>query len=653
MRFQLAIDAGLLLLAESVFAYPHVKRDLPALDTNPQNSISNRGGPILYYNGSGDVPRYDETTPAPSPITPLPGRSPTNEDYPGKLAAILSATSSSRCDKCTQTVQLLRRAAVSERVPTVVDLLIRWCELVGDAFELNAASCYSQFAATPRNQSERGEFSSGASQMGDYMVQVFAKMQSDADVSTFCFYYRKLCPAPAPIQIDESKYFKPKPPSAQVAPVPSGRTFDVLHITDWHLDPRPYRFNEQTGLGTISQAASRYGSLKCDTPADLAISTFTTMDQFFDRSKVEFAIFTGDILSHDENDQLSQEYVEWEERVTYDTFKAHMGDTPVYATLGNHDSFPEAFASPNSLRSGNSFSWNYELHSSLWENNGWINRDDRDYARTHYGVYAHTTKQGLRMISINSDFWYRGNHYNFYDTANPDNSGVLAFLADELTACENRGQRVWIIAHVPTGYDGSQALPNPSALFHSIVNRFSPATIAAVFFGHTHEDQLQIFYDFAGNSLNNGLRDTRLLDSSKPLQMGFIGPSVAPLPGLNAGYQRLQVDSKTFSVMGVQTYIANISQSLEWTTPEWKFEYDARETYNIGGVNWPNTSPLNATFYDKVTAEMAGSLELVNKYIRLGTKSVINAWSCPDAICQQRIVCLIKSGSTAAGQACG
>ena len=376
------------------------------------------------------------------------------------------------------------------------------------------------------------------------------------------------------------------------------------------------------------------------------------MDQFFDRSKVEFAIFTGDILSHDQNDQLSQAYAEWEERATYETFKAHMGDTPVYATLGNHDSFPETFAAPNSLHSGNSFTWNYELLSSLWEDNGWIDRDEAEYASTHYGAYAHTTDQGLRMISVNSDFWYRGNHFNFYDTANPDNSGVLAFLADELSACEKRGQRAWIIAHVPTGYDGAQALPNPSALFHSIVNRFSPGTIAAVFFGHTHEDQLQIFYDFAGNSLNNGLRDTRLVDTSKPLQMGFIGPSVTPMPGVNAGYHRLQIDSKTFSVMGVQTYIANISQSLEWTTPEWQLEYDARETYNVGAVNWPASAPLNATFYDRLTAEMSGSLDLVNTYIRLGTKSVLNAWSCPGVLCQQRIVCLIKSGSTAAGQKC-
>ena len=43
---------------------------------------------------------------------------------------------------------------------------------------------------------------------------------------------------PAVIEIDESKYFTPKPTSANVAPPPSEETINVLHLSDWHLDPR-------------------------------------------------------------------------------------------------------------------------------------------------------------------------------------------------------------------------------------------------------------------------------------------------------------------------------------------------------------------------------------------------------------------------------
>ena len=86
------------------------------------------------------------------------------------------------------------------------------------------------------------------------------------------------------------------------------------------------------------------------------------MDKFINRSSIEFTIFTGDIVSHDNDDQLSREYIEYEETITYQTFKAQMGGSPIYATLGNHDSLPEAYNSPNSINNGtgetNAFSCN-------------------------------------------------------------------------------------------------------------------------------------------------------------------------------------------------------------------------------------------------------------------------------------------------------
>lgn len=120
--------------------------------------------------------------------------------------------------------------------------------------------------------------------------------------------------------------------------------------------------------------------------------------------------------------------------------------------------------------------------SSLWRQDGWINSTEAGYASTHYGAYAHTTAQGLRIISLNTDFWYRANVFNYFNFTNPDQSGILSFVISELQACEKVGQRAWIIGHVLSGYDGTNALPNPSALFYSIVRRFSPATIAGVFF---------------------------------------------------------------------------------------------------------------------------------------------------------------------------
>ncbi|KAF2236806.1 hypothetical protein EV356DRAFT_481645 [Viridothelium virens] len=557
-------------------------------------------------------------------------------------------------------------AAITQPVSTVVDLLIRACNAF-PAFEetISAQTCYEEFG--------------GIGNTGPYYAQLFSKMSAaTGDLQAFCAYY-DACDLPDTIAIDESQYFSPKPSSANVAPDPSGENINVLHLSDWHLDPRydigseancsqylccrPYATNTDldTDIEDPSIPASRFGYLYCDSPPDLALSSFASMPDFFNMSSVSFGIFTGDIVSHDNGDQLSRAYVEYEEKVTYETFKAEMRNVPVYPTLGNHDSFPEAYNTQNELDpsknlSSNALSWNYDLLSSMWQTDGWVTASEANYAKTHYGAYAHTTAQGLRIISINTDFWYVDNIFNYWNFTNPDTSGILKFLADELSACEAAGQRAWIIGHVLSGYSGTNALPNPSALFYSIVRRFSPATIAGIFFGHTHEDQLQIFYDYLPDSTVAGknstsLRNTTLVDYSKPLQMGFVGPSITPLTGYNAGYQLYQVDAKTFSVTGIQTYFANVSDSLNWHTPVWDFEYDARETYDVNGT-WPAGAPLNATFWDGVTYNMLRNHSLVERYNFLETKSSVVTKSCNTAACAEQKVCYIRSGSAALGRAC-
>lgn len=95
-----------------------------------------------------------------------------------------------------------------------------------------------------------------------------------------------------------------------------------------HLCCRSY--NTNTGLGTTSAnaslPASRFGEFKCDSPPDLALSVFSEMPNFINLDDISFSIFTGDIVSHDDDDQLSLAYVAYEEEVTYQTFKANLGN---------------------------------------------------------------------------------------------------------------------------------------------------------------------------------------------------------------------------------------------------------------------------------------------------------------------------------------
>jgi sphingomyelin phosphodiesterase len=136
-----------------------------------------------------------------------------------------------------------------------------------------------------------------------------------------------------------------------------------------------------------------------------------------------------------------------------------------------------------------------------------------------------------------------------------------------------------------------------------------------------------IYYDYLPSSLNSttGLRNTTAVDFTNPLNVGWIGPSITPLSGNNAGWRVYQVDSKTFSVVGAQTYWANVSASNSWTSAEWEFEYDTRALYDPQS-KWGVHDPLNATFWHNLTTQMLNNITLVETYNFLETKVFTRLW---------------------------
>jgi hypothetical protein len=324
------------------------------------------------------------------------------------------------------------------------------------------------------------------------------------------------CGAPSTAPLNTTNLFpKPKPANATARiPKASGKRVKVLHMSDLHLDPRfkvgsegnctsglccrSNNPNSNLPIGQISFGASPYGYFKCDSPYDLALAALQAVGPLTGTSPEDplaWTIYTGDLVSHDPQSQLSRAYVEYAEDSIFYMFKKYLTG-PVFPVLGNHDTNPEAINAPHSLPGplGEQMSWNYEHVTALWKHEGWIDDDTAKQARLHYGAYSIKNQYGLRMITFNSDFWYRSNFLNFINTSNPDVSGSFEFLIDELQAAEDNGERVWLFAHVLSGWDGSNPLPNPTNLFYQIVERYSPHVIANIFFGHTHEDQFMLYY---------------------------------------------------------------------------------------------------------------------------------------------------------------
>ena len=349
------------------------------------------------------------------------------------------------------------------------------------------------------------------------------------------------------------------------------------------------------------------------------------------------------LMQYSQN-QLSREYTEYEEYSIYDMFKNYIG-SPIFPVLGNHDSNPEAIDAPHNLPGplGQQLSWNYDHVTSLWQMNGWINSSTANAAKAEYAAYSVRNQYGLRIITLNTDFWYRDNILNYINMSNPDNSGIFSFMIQELQAAEDAGERVWILGHVLSGWDGSNALQNPSNLFYQIVDRYSPHVIANIFWGHTHEDEFEIFY------ANNGT----VQDSENALAVSWICPSVTPLTNLNSGFRMYEVDTGSFDIYEAYTWYANVSAFPDINSavsgPRYEFEYSTRATY---GADWPTDAPLNATYWHAVTEAMESNHSLVSIFNTYEGKSSVKSPNCTNDACATAKICYMRSGSVALGLAC-
>ncbi|KAN0117949.1 Metallo-dependent phosphatase-like protein [Russula decolorans] len=617
-----------------------------ATSAQPQPIISD---PVLHkvypawLTDPKDIPQVDTQDPH-----PLPPRVPAkalleNAQNQVKWLFANPTIASSNCTLCTASLQIAKSLSLAapEQTPPFFVFLCQQFKL--------SSSCNSTFSATT---------------LGSVLTQVVANANiSGYDGQLICQnFVTKSCPLPPTPPLNLTGWFsKPKPNPLPPLKKPSGKRVKVLHLSDFHIDPRYATGSEgncTSGMccrtnnpNTNSPnktlvPAPRYGWLQCDTPFSLAAAVLETIPVLAGTENTGFGwtIFTGDLVSHDPENQLSRDYVMYTEAVMYDLFKRTLGSGPVYAALGNHDSYNQAQDAPHALGDAlaEQFSWNYDHVSGLWNVEQWLPQTSLAQARAHYAAYSVQRTDGLRVISLNTDMCKRhcvpsDNLFNFINLTHPDVSGMLRFLTDELQDAEDKGERVWIIGHVLSGWDGSNALETQSNLCG--VDRFSPHVIANIFFGHTHEDQFSIFY--ANNATN--------ISAQTALTTSWIGPSITPLTNLNSGFRVYEVDSATFDILDAHTWWSDVHAfpSLDAQTnfgPAYLYEYSSRDAYG-SGINWGSNDPLNATWWHHVTEQMEANPSLVSTFTNFQGKQSVHTTPCNTTQCVKAKICYMRSGS--------
>ncbi|SYW80601.1 related to acid sphingomyelinase [Ustilago bromivora] len=562
-----------------------------------------------------------------------------------ELSDIFSSTNAN-CTKCTDALKVAQKLT-KQSPKEVPGMLIEMCKKYSYK---SSSACEKTYAPQV---------------LGSVYAQVLSYADFSSPNSTDAQYICNIvvgsstsnCTLPKPRHLDESfldNWFGSKrtPPASYNRnvgePTENGKDLRVLHMSDIHVDPRFFvggeasctngrccradAYNSTLSNGNfiqgmlpksnISEPATYWGNFKCDAPWSLAMSSLEAVTPLNGGEEVDMTIHTGDMVVHDLAQYISQDLVKYTHQALYDSIRALLGKGPVFNAIGNHDSAPSDFASQDALPDGRSdqLSWDWDNLARLWEAEGWFNHKEAEQVRSHYAGYSVTPRKGLRIIAINTDFWYKNNVFNMIHTQNPDYSGSLRFLTDELFRAEKHRERVWIVGHVLTGWDGSNPLDNPTNLFYQIVDRFAPHVIAHIFFGHTHEDEFNIFYT------NNATSKA----ASAAKAVSFMAPSITPGNNLNPALRIMHVNATTYEVVDYHQFYTEVPTFpglLETSHgPVYHHLYSARDAYGnftasngnsthpVPGGVWPKDAPLNATFWAKLTEEMAARKELVQQF---------------------------------------
>ncbi|NXH17450.1 ASM phosphodiesterase, partial [Bucco capensis] len=355
-------------------------------------------------------------------------------------------------------------------------------------------------------------------------------------------------------------------------PPPGSPTSRILFLTDLHWDrhyspgspvacPDPLCCRGPDRPG--SQGAGYWGDYgKCDLPLwtiESLLAQAATAGPF------AAAYWTGDLPAHDVWQQSRQDQL-LALRTLSALLRRALGSLPVYPAVGNHEATPVNAFPPPFVTGNQSMAWLYDAMAEAWQD--WLPPPALETLRAG-GFYTLQVAPGLRLVALNMNFCSQANFWLLVNATDP--AGQLQWLVGVLAAAERDGDKVHIIGHIPPGH----CLKAWSWNYYRIVNRFE-GTISGQFFGHTHLDEFELFYD----------EETL----TRPLSVAFVAPSVTTYIDLNPGFRVYEVagsyPGSSHAVLDHETFILNLTEAnaSPGLAPRWQLLYRARAALGLPGA---------------------------------------------------------------------
>ncbi|XP_046643241.1 sphingomyelin phosphodiesterase-like isoform X1 [Daphnia pulicaria] len=469
--------------------------------------------------------------------------------------------------------------------------------------------------------------------MADEVVFVLSRLILTAD--EICgFVIGDVCAIPYNPYHDWEVALPPIPKPALISQqMPNGGVssppLKVLHLSDTHFDPyyhegstancnEPLCCRLTDGIpDSPTNGAGRWGDYrKCDTPRHTIESMLQHIANY--HQDIDFIIWTGDLPPHDVWNQTRNDNL-YVLRETVRQLTFYFPNTRIFPALGNHESAPVNSFPPPNIEATHTMDWLYDELDLLWRR--WLPDSTSPTVRKG-AFYSVLVSPGFRMLSLNMNYCNNKNWWLLLNSTDP--AQELQWLVYELQSAELKGEKVHILGHIPPGH--SDCLKVWSHNYYRIVNRYE-ATISGQFFGHTHFDEYEVFYDevYRGRASS----------------IAYIGPSVTPYYGLNPGYRIYHVDGNyagtSRMVVDHETWIMDLQEANRHNvdSPRWYRLYTAREAFRM-----PSLTPQD---WDHLVHRMTYDDNLFQTYYKYYWKASPVRPSC-DADCKKRLLCDLKSG---------
>lgn len=344
-----------------------------------------------------------------------------------------------------------------------------------------------------------------------------------------------------------------------------------LHLSDYHLDPE-YRIGAEADCGDpiccrspsppnkrIKRPAGIYGDYNCDTPRTLALEVLRKAKSLVPNPR--FVLVSGDLPPHEIWNTTESGVIEVEGIVAEDLTKYLYGQD-LYMTVGNHESSPSNYFPSLKYKNEADVTWLYESLAKQWAQ--WLPESALDTLKK-YGYYSvRRREENLRIISLNTNFGYFLNFWNFLPDSDPN--GMYSWLVKELQEGEDIGEQVYILGHISPGTSHKYH----EKVMSDILTRYSD-TVIAQFYGHTHNDQLEVNFSPS--------------DETLAVSVSYKCPSMTPFDEVNPALRIFESGSNN-KLENHYTYYLDLESSNMLEAPQWVFEYDAKASYSL-----PDLSP--------------------------------------------------------------